>query len=101
MPMEEKRKYPRRKLGCTALFKGGTLACESVRIRDISRGGLFVETQNPAARGETVLVNIDEYNFGRDVGIKGIVVRHVPEYGMGIQISSTTNDDHLREWLSR
>jgi Tfp pilus assembly protein PilZ len=99
--MEEKRKYPRRKLCCSALFKGGTQALESVRIRDISRGGLFVETQNPANLGETVLINIDEYNIGRDVGIKGIVVRNIPEYGMGIQISSTTNDDYLREWLSR
>jgi hypothetical protein len=36
--MEEKRKYPRRKLGCAALFKGGTQALENVRIRDISRG---------------------------------------------------------------
>jgi len=99
--MEEKRKYPRRKLGCTALFKGGTMACENVRIRDVSMGGLFVETLNPVSHGETVLVNIDGYHLGKDVGIKGIVVRHVPEYGMGIQISSTTDDDHLREWLSR
>jgi hypothetical protein len=99
--MEEKRKYPRRKLGCPALFKGGTQALETVRIRDICRGGIFVETQNPANHGETVLINIDEYHLGRDVAIKGIVVRSIPEYGMGIQISSTTNDDHLREWLSR
>jgi hypothetical protein len=99
--MEEKRKYPRRKLGCPALFKGGNQALETVRVRDICRGGIFVETQNPANHGETVIVNIDGYNLGRDLGIKGTVVRSVPEYGMGIQISSTTNDDHLREWLSR
>ncbi len=99
--MEEKRKYPRRKLGCTALFKGGTQALENVRIRDISRGGLFVESQNPTNHGETVIINIDEYNIGKDIGIKGIVVRNIPEYGMGIQILSTTNDDYLREWLSR
>ena len=99
--MEEKRKYPRRKLACPALFKGGTQACESVHIRDISRGGLFVETLNPADHGENVLINIDGYLLGRDVGIMGKVVRHVPEYGMGILISSTTNDDYLREWISR
>jgi hypothetical protein len=99
--MEEKRKYPRRKLGCAALFKGGTQALENIRIRDISRGGLFVESMNPAGQGETVIINIDEYNIGRDIGIKGIVVRNIPEYGMGIQILSTTNDDYLREWLSR
>lgn len=99
--MEEKRKYPRRKLGCAALFKGGTHALENVRIRDISRGGLFVESQNPTGLGETVIINIDEYNIGKDIGIKGIVVRSIPEYGMGIQILSTTNDDYLREWLSR
>ncbi|HEY9161426.1 MAG TPA: PilZ domain-containing protein [Desulfomonilia bacterium] len=99
--MEEKRKYPRRKLGCAALFKGGTQALENVRIRDISRGGIFVESQNPTCHGETVIINIDEYNIGRDLGIKGIVVRNIPEYGMGIQILSTTNDDYLREWLSR
>lgn len=99
--MEEKRKYPRRKLGCPALFKGGTQALESVRVHDISRGGLFVETKNPADSGETVIINIDEYNIGKDVGIKGIVVRSIAEYGMGIQILSTTDDNYLREWLSR
>jgi hypothetical protein len=99
--MEEKRKYPRRKLDCPALLKGGIQACANVRIRDISRGGLFVETLNPADQGENVLINIDGYHLGRDVGIKGKVVRHVPEYGMGILISMTTNDDYLREWVSR
>jgi hypothetical protein len=101
MMMEEKRKYPRRKLVCPALLKGGTQALESVHVRDISRGGIFIETQNPAKYGETVLINIDQYYFGRDLGIKGTVVRSVPGYGMGIQISLTTNDYHLRDWLSR
>ncbi len=72
-----------------------------MHIRDISRGGLFVETLNPADHGEYVLINIDGYHLGRDVGIKGKVVRSVPEHGMGIMISLTTNDDYLREWVSR
>ena len=70
--MEEKRKYPRRKLGCAALFKGGTQALENVHIRDISRGGLFVESQNPTSYGETIIINIDEYCIGKDLGIKGM-----------------------------
>jgi len=99
--MEEKRKYPRRKLGCPALFRGCTEAPENVRIRDISRGGLFIETSNPSDHGETVHLHIDRYHMGMDMGIMGTVVRPVPEYGMGIQIFSTTNDDFLRDWLSR
>jgi hypothetical protein len=99
--MEERREYPRRKLNCPALFKGGIHACDSVRIRDISRGGLFVETLNPADYGENVLINIDWQHLFRDVSIKGKVVRSVPEYGMGIMITFTTSDDYLREWITR
>lgn len=99
--MDERRKYPRRRVGCGALFKGGSQALEKARLRDISRSGLFIETQMPAPHGDVVIVNLDAYDLGKDLSMKCTVVRHIPGYGMGLEIASTTDDNFLREWLTR
>lgn len=98
--MEERRKYPRRRAGCGALFKGGTQALERARLRDISRSGLFIETQLPANDGDVVIVNLDAYDLGKDLSMRCQVVRSIPGYGMGLKITTTTDDEFLREWLS-
>jgi len=99
--MEEKRKYPRRRAGYSAVLSGSTRPSEKIRIHDISMGGLFIESPATGEPGETVTINIDSYDFGKDISISGNIVRSIKGLGIGIRIISTTNDDFLREWLTR
>lgn len=99
--MVENRKYPRKKVTFSALFKGGRQPLERVRVRDISRGGLFIEVDEPPRAGDVVIVNIDAYDFGKDLSLKCEVARSVSGHGMGLSILQTTDDQYLREWVAR
>jgi hypothetical protein len=99
--MEEKRKYPRRRAGYSAVLTSSERPSEKIRIHDISMGGLFIESPVAGEPGETVTINIDSYDFGKDISITGSVIRSINGLGIGIKILSTTNDDFLREWLTR
>jgi hypothetical protein len=82
------------------LFKGGKQALERVRVRDVSRRGLFVETLDPPQKGEFVLVNLDSYDIGKDISMKCLVTRSIPNDGMGLMIDRTTDDEYFRDWVS-
>ncbi|MCD6569732.1 MAG: PilZ domain-containing protein [Deltaproteobacteria bacterium] len=98
--MDEKRKYPRKKVGAPVLYKGGKKALERARLRDISRNGLFIETASPPKPGEFVILNLDGRDIGKELNIKAKVVRSILGDGMGLTITTTTDDRFLRDWLS-
>ena len=99
--MNEKRQYPRKRVSLSALFKGGKLALKRAQVRDISRSGIFILVDTPPEADEIVIVNLDSYEIGKDLSMKCRVVRSIPENGMGLEITTTTDDEHLREWLAK
>lgn len=83
--MIEQRRYARSPLDCPLSFsvKGRSGAVAGV-ARDISVGGMFVETDEPAAFGAEVIVHIRLPGATEDAALPG-VVRWVRGNGMGVQ----------------
>jgi len=98
--MEEKRKYPRKKISIPVLYKGGEEALARARLRDISRNGLFIEGISSPKPGEFVILNLDARDIGKELNIKAKVVRSIPGDGVGLEIITITDDKFLRGWLS-
>ena len=83
--MIEQRRYARAPINSPASFslkgktgKGAGLA------KDISVGGMFIETTAPAAFGAEVIVHVDLPGANDPVDLPG-VVRWVRDGGMGVQ----------------
>jgi hypothetical protein len=66
---------------------------ERSRVRDLSLGGLFVETAKPTAVGAPVKLNflVQEGPIGAEA-----VVRHVKSGGLGLKLSAMGNEDQKR-----
>jgi hypothetical protein len=74
---------------------------EASRVRDVSLGGLFVETPKPRSVGSTVKLDflVDEGQIRAEA-----VVRHVkPGRGLGLKFTALTDADrpHLAALMSR
>ena len=66
---------------------------EKSRVRDLSLGGLFVETANSRAVGASVKLYflVQEGPIGAEA-----VVRHVKSGGLGLKLSAMGNEDQKR-----
>jgi len=80
----ESRKYPRQSIRMNVSFRspGGTLV--QATCRDLSLGGMFVETDQPAAFGASVEVVVQFPGLKGDTTI-GSTVRWTSNEGMGVQ----------------
>lgn len=83
--MIEQRRYARTPIECPLFFsvKGKKEPREGV-ARDIAIGGMFVETSEPAAFGDEVIVRVLLPGASDEVSLPGRV-RWVRDGGMGIQ----------------
>jgi Tfp pilus assembly protein PilZ len=81
----EQRRYARAPINCSASFsvKGKPDKREGL-AKDISVGGMFVETATPASFGAEVIVHV-KLPGGNDVAALPGVVRWVRDGGMGVQ----------------
>jgi Tfp pilus assembly protein PilZ len=53
-------------------------------IKNISKGGLFIETKVPFKAGEEILMSFNMQGYDRPLKIKGVVVR-IDRLGVGIE----------------
>lgn len=83
--MIEQRRYARVPLDKPASFsiKGETGAREGI-ARDITVGGMFVETASPARFGANVIIHVELPGHDELMSLPG-VVRWVRDGGMGVQ----------------
>jgi type IV pilus assembly protein PilZ len=84
-PVIEKRRYARAPFNIAAAFvvKGGSERHDGL-AKDISVGGVFVETASPASFGAEVVVYVVLPGTTGEVALPG-VVRWVRDGGMGVQ----------------
>ncbi len=83
--MIEQRRYARFPIECPLFFSvKGTKEPREGIARDIALGGMFVETNEPAAFNEEVIVRVLLPNASEEVTLPGRV-RWVRNGGMGIQ----------------
>ena len=83
--MIEQRRYARAPIDRPATFSvKGKPAQENGLVRDISVGGMFIETLTPAAFGAEVIVHLTLPGSEAPCALPG-VVRWVRDGGMGVQ----------------
>jgi len=85
--MEERRNYKRKQVEINAIYKGSLDTFEKGRVKDISYGGMFIETVSPLDEGTLVIASLDASDFGKIIRVQGNVVRTTPE-GVGINFTS-------------
>ncbi len=97
--LQQKPSYPRRFFSRVETRVDVWVRCrfngreERSRVRDLSLGGLFVETAKPTAVGASVKLNflVQEGPIGAEA-----VVRHVKSGGLGLKLSAMGNEDQKR-----
>jgi Tfp pilus assembly protein PilZ len=68
-------------------------------VRNISIGGVFIETPRPLERGQSIHVSLDAKDVGRVIDVEGVVARNIPDRGMGIEFLDKDNRD-IKKLLS-
>ncbi|HOJ14151.1 MAG TPA: PilZ domain-containing protein [Deltaproteobacteria bacterium] len=91
--MKEKRRYTRKPLKVEARYhdKKGTVL--KGIVRNVSMGGIYIETSRPLERGETIRLSLDAVDLGKVIDVEGRVVRSEAERGMGIEFTDHDNKD--------
>ena len=79
----DKRQYPRKPLRLNVSVTRGGVSGTGM-ARDISLGGLFLETMEEMAPGQVLQLSIPFTNQDRQIKVKGKVVR-MTEDGVGIE----------------
>ena len=84
-PVVEQRRHARAPVNSPATFSlKGRADKTSAFAKDISVGGMFVETETPAAFGADVIIHVTLPGANDPVALPG-VVRWIRDGGMGIQ----------------
>ncbi|AUX45663.1 hypothetical protein SOCE26_071580 [Sorangium cellulosum] len=82
--MRDHRKHPRKPIEISIAFRLGEGPRIDARCRDISLGGMFIETTTPAPFGASVEVFLSLEGLKQPAVIPSIVRWTTPE-GMGVQ----------------
>ncbi|WP_437660337.1 PilZ domain-containing protein [Sorangium sp. So ce1182] len=85
--MRDHRKHPRRPIELSIAFRIGDGPRIDAICRDISLGGMFIETTSPAPFGATVEVLLSLSGLKQAAAIPSIV-RWTTAEGMGVQFGS-------------
>jgi Tfp pilus assembly protein PilZ len=96
---KEKRRYSRKALRIEARYQDSQKKVLKGTVRNISIGGVFIETTHPLEKGERIRLSLDARDVGKVIDVDGIVVRHVGDKGMGIEFLNKENQD-IRNLLS-
>ncbi|MBI4208218.1 MAG: PilZ domain-containing protein [Deltaproteobacteria bacterium] len=89
--MEEKRLQPRRFLRVDLdLVEGDHIL--PVYSRDVSQGGIFVETPHPLPQGTEVFLRFNSPGRSEPIKIRGCVVDSSRKSGMGIKFLNLVDE---------
>jgi len=99
LKLQQKPSYPRRFYSRVEtrvdvwVYWGSKGREETSRVRDLSMGGLFIETTKLTAVGASVKLDflVKEGRIGAEA-----VVRHVKSGGLGLKLSAMGNEDQKR-----
>ncbi|MCD6569752.1 MAG: PilZ domain-containing protein [Deltaproteobacteria bacterium] len=91
--MKEKRRHLRQSVKIEARYHDiyGTII--RGEAKNISKGGVFLETEHPLDKDSILTISLDATDFGKIVDIQGKVVRVIPGEGMAIQFTNRENKD--------
>jgi hypothetical protein len=84
--MQEKRAFERVAVDIRALYRGGNGGNLRGRVRDISIGGMYIETTIVQRPGSYILADLDVEVLGKIIWAQGRVVRSTG-HGMAIEFA--------------
>lgn len=90
---KDKRKYTRRLLRIEARYQDFDENVLKGTVRNISVGGVYVETSNPLDLNLAIRLSLDAIDLGKVVDVYGKVVRVDEGKGMGIEFQDKENRD--------
>lgn len=91
MKLKDKRRYTRKPLKIEARYQDNNGNVLKGTVRNISIGGVFIETPRPLDRSEPIHMTLDAVDVGRVIDVEGKVVRCEPEKGMGVEFIDQDN----------
>lgn len=91
--MKENRRYTRKPLKIEARYQDREGTVLKGIVRNISIGGIYIETPRPRDRGDVFRMTLDAVDVGKIIDVEGKVVRYEAERGMGIEFSDQNNKD--------
>lgn len=94
-----KRRYSRKPLRIEARYQDKSGNVLKGIVRNISIGGVFVETSRPLERGEFIRVSLDVVDMGKVIDVTGKIVRYMADMGMGIEFTDQDNKE-IRSLIS-
>lgn len=96
----DRRKFPRVRLATQVQCESATLLAFS---RDVSVGGMFIETNQPLPAGSLLTARFNLDNENAVVAAKGVVTYQVKKFGMGVQFLDLTPEHKqlIEEYVRR
>lgn len=91
--MKEQRRCTRKPLKIEARYQDKDGKVLKGVVRNISIGGVYIQTPRPLERGETLHLSLDAVDVGKVIDVEGKVVRFEAEKGMGIEFMDQNNKD--------
>ncbi|MFN2453778.1 MAG: PilZ domain-containing protein [Pyrinomonadaceae bacterium] len=91
LPQDERRGHDRARLIVDVFFNGADMTGVA-STKDISAGGLYMNTQTPLPEGALLTVRIP-FSDGQQVVVNAEVVYSNPGYGVGVRFSGLTEKD--------
>jgi hypothetical protein len=98
--MDEKRKSLRTSVNLKVIFMGDSMNYSRGKVNNISKGGMFIQTEFPQDNGMYILASIDVDNMGQIAWAQGRVVRKA-DSGMAIEFTRTDTrgiDSIISNW---
>ena len=86
--MAENRQHPRKPIKLTVSFTSPNGARSEASCRDISLGGMFIETASPSAYGEEIVVHLVLPGLLSGADVRSIVRWTQKGVGMGVQFGT-------------
>lgn len=90
---KENRQHSRKLLRIEARYQDAKGTVLKGTVRDLSLGGVFIETGYPLELQTNITVSLDAVDIGKVIDVYGIVVRVVPHKGMGIEFANKNHRD--------
>ncbi|HOO37730.1 MAG TPA: PilZ domain-containing protein [Deltaproteobacteria bacterium] len=87
--MEEQRAHKRARVNMKVAYRDNGFAYRIGRVSNISRGGMFINTDDPPGDVEGyIIASLDAEEFGKIIWTQGRVVRRT-DLGIGILFTRT------------
>jgi predicted RNA-binding protein YlqC (UPF0109 family) len=90
---KKNRKYSRKLIKIEARYQDVMGSVLKGTVRNISLGGVYIETNYPLEPQANVVVSLDAQDIGKVIDVQGKVVRAVPHRGMAIEFLSKEHRD--------